>query len=319
MIRLTKLKQVLLFGFGCIVLMAGQAAAGDNAHARFYFQGDGEICLLSEKNKAVFCGRYRQGGRYEEAAYKAICRVFDAPYREGQRHLSLRLLAFLDYLQDHFKPGARITITSGYRPPAYNQALRRRGALAAKASLHQYGMAADFKMEGVSSKRIWTYVKALGFGGAGYYQGESVHIDVGPARFWDAKTSGVGSGLADENKLIGLITDFDIYTPGDSIVLRFIRMTAFPIKVKQKFVLLRYVSGSNPQWVYSFSPRFVVQSENSPCLRFESIDQMASIRWRLPLDLPPGRYQVRSMFCAHPWKQMPGAVVTPEFEITNPR
>ena len=45
----------------------------------------------------------------------------------------------------------------------------------------------------------------------GYYHGDVVHIDVGPARFWDETTSGVGTGISDGNKLIGIITDYDVY------------------------------------------------------------------------------------------------------------
>ena len=66
--------------------------------------------------------------------------------------LSLRLIEFLDYLEDHLNKGAKITITSGYRKPKYNTMLRDKGNLAAKASLHQYGMAADLKIEGVESE-----------------------------------------------------------------------------------------------------------------------------------------------------------------------
>jgi uncharacterized protein YcbK (DUF882 family) len=68
------------------------------------------------------------------------------------------------------------SVSSGYRSPIYNTTLRQQGRLAAKASLHQYGMAADLIMKGVSLKRIWQDVKALDFGGTGYYQGKTVHI-----------------------------------------------------------------------------------------------------------------------------------------------
>ena len=83
-------------------------------------------------------------------------------------------------------------------------------------------------MDKVPSVRVWKYVKQLGFGGAGYYHGELVHVDVGPARSWDEKTSGVGTDISENNKLIGLTTDFDIYRADDVVTLRFIRMTAFP-------------------------------------------------------------------------------------------
>ena len=83
------------------------------------------------------------------------------------------------------------------------------------------------------------YGQDAGFGGAGYYHGDTVHIDVGPARSWDETTSGVGTGISDDNKLIGLVSDYDLYRPGEMVTLRFIRMTAFPIGVASEFALDR--------------------------------------------------------------------------------
>jgi uncharacterized protein YcbK (DUF882 family) len=299
-----------------IVIAATFSVQPAAAGARFFFAGDGAINLATDKSSQVFSGRYRRrDGQYDSAALMAICRVFGAPYERQHLHLSLRLVEFLDYLQDHFRPGARITITSGYRNPTYNRALRRHGALAAKASLHQYGMAADLRMEGIAPQRIWEYIQTLGFGGTGYYHGDSVHVDVGPARFWDEKTSGVGTGISDDNKLIGLVTDYDIYAPGDDLHLRFIRMTAFPIGIKQTFVLLRRTSDAGFQPVVSFSPAFKTPHPG-PCPHFGDIDQMADIGWTLPQDLPPGDYQVQAGFCDNVWKEMPVQVVTPEFRVT---
>jgi uncharacterized protein YcbK (DUF882 family) len=288
------------------------------AGARFFFSGDGEINLDTDKSTSAFSGRYRRrDGAYDPAAIMAVHRVFGAPRDAGRMHLSLRLIEFLDHLQDHFRPGSRITIVSGYRSPAYNKTIRQRGALAAKASLHQYGMAADFRLEGIDPRRIWEYVKSLGFGGTGYYQGDSVHVDVGPARFWDEKTSGVGTGISDDNKLIGLVTDYDIYAPGDDLRMRFIRMTAFPITVGQTFVLLRCMDAGAERPATSFTPVFRVPSKGS-CPQFSDIDQMADIGWALPQDLPAGRYRIQAAFCHNPWEEMPDQVETPEFQVSAP-
>ena len=293
-----------------------QAAALDDG--RFFFSGDGRVDLLSEKNGHSFAGPYRYGvKRYDKAALKDICRVFDAPYDPELSTLSLRLLEFLDFLQDSLNRGAKITIISGYRSPEYNTRLRNRGGLAAKASLHQYGMAADIKMEGVSARRVWDMVKTLGFGGAGYYHGDTVHIDVGPARSWDETTSGVGTGISDDNKLIGLVTDYDRYRPGEMVALRFIRMTAFPIGVVSEFALDRLAGPDDARKTIKFTP-FLEVAADSTCPKFDDIGQMAFIRWRLPADLPPGQYVVRARFCGNEWKGMPTEVASPEFEVVRP-
>ncbi len=302
-------------------VLLGLTAAGAGAKpaasdvSRFFFHGNGRINFTGERNGESFAGNYRLGrGDYDGEALKAICRVFDAPCELQKMSLSLRLIEFLDFLQDRLRPGARITIFSGYRSPEYNTNIRKRGGLAAKASLHQYGMAADLQLEGVPSRRVWEYVKALGFGGAGYYHGDNVHIDVGPARSWDEKTSGVGTGISDDNKLIRLETNYDVYRPGEMLTLRFIRMTAFPIGIMPEFELYRKDVRGAPQEVTAFKPSFAA-AVDGPCPQFADIDQMASIRWHLPADLLPGRYQIRARFCNNPWQDMPAEISTPEVEI----
>jgi uncharacterized protein YcbK (DUF882 family) len=285
---------------------------------RFFHSGDGKLSLISEKNGRAFEGVYRRAaGDYDETALRAIYRVFDAPYDDDFPKLSLRLIAFLDFLEDRLRPGARITITSGYRSPAYNTGVRNRGGLAAKASLHQYGMAADFVMDGVPSERVWDTVKSLGFGGAGYYHGRTVHVDVGPARSWDEKTSGVGTDISDDNKLIGLVTDFDVYRPGETMTLRFIRMTAFPIGVMPSFTLGRKMNDGAVAEAITFAPTFAEKKEGD-CPQFDDIDQMAAIQWQLPTDLPPGRYEIYARFCGRDWEAMPPEVATPIFEVAAP-
>jgi uncharacterized protein YcbK (DUF882 family) len=301
------------------VVLAGLVAAGpDGAVAaagssRFFFSGDGWIHLTSEKSRHVFRGRYRDAeGRYTAGAMKQIHRVFGAPYEPPRLNVSLRLIEYLDFLEDRHLRGARIRIASGYRNPTYNTALREQGRLAAKASLHQYGMAADVILQGVSSLRIWKDVKTLGFGGTGYYQGETVHIDVGPARSWDQTSSGVGTGISDDNKLIGLVTDYDRYRAGDPILLRFIRMTGFPIGVNPEFELVAADHRQRPSTL--FRPVFAVAADTA-CPAFKSIDQMAFIRWRLPRQMSPGRYRIRATFCNRTYPDMPPQVATPVFEI----
>ena len=282
---------------------------------RFHFSGDGNLSMLSERTNLAFEGQYRIGSdTYDKNAIEKICQVFGAPSPDLPMGLSLRLVEFLDFLQDHFNPEANITITSGYRKPEYNTMLRKKGNLAAKASLHQYGMAADLKIEGVNAKTLWNYVKSLKFGGAGYYNGSVVHVDVGPARFWDQNTSGVGTGISDDNKLICLVTDFDRYHPGDDMCLRFIRMTAFPIQIQPEFTLIP-LKGQGPAMAErSFKPVFQV-SNNDNCPEFHNIEQMDRIIWQLPSDIAPGAYTIKARCCGNRWKEMPSEIQSHEIQI----
>ncbi len=306
---------IFLIGLWAVAACPATAAA---TQVRFFYSGDGHINLASSKNGTTFDGRYRiAADRYDPEALKALHRVFAAPYTPDKPRLSLRLVEYLDYLQDHLHPGARITITSGYRSPAYNSKVRKGGGLAAKASMHQYGMAADFIMEGVPSRRVWEKVRALGFGGTGYYQGKTVHVDVGPARFWDQTDSGVGTGISDDNQLIGLVADYDIYAPGAVMYMHFIRMTAFPIGVTATFELRRRPSAGEVLESTAFHPDFN-RSYEGDCLHLEDVEEMAFIRWRLPRDLPPGRYDIQARFCDSRWERMPPQVATPVFVISAP-
>jgi len=311
-IQLVGIVSLLILG---LVAMGTLASENITDVSRYFYHGDGRINLVSDKNGISFNGQYRKSkGIYDEKALKTIYRLFGVEKDRPLSTISLRLIEFLDFLEDTLHPGARITIVSGYRSPQYNTDLRNKGRLAAKASLHQYGMAADLKIKGTSSKRVWNTVKKLGFGGTGYYKGELVHIDVGPARSWDEKTSGVGTDISTQNKLIGLVTDYDIYLPGEMIDLRFIRMTSFPIGVSPEFVLEKVEKNGQSKEIVRFKPSFAIASK-SQCPRFSDIGQMMEIRWKLTNDILPGRYKIRASFCQRLWEDMPAEIFTPEFDI----
>jgi len=301
-----------------LILFGLVGFGGSTELSRYFMSGNGNIYLVNAKNGASFRGTYRLAdGSYDQAALKAIHQVFGAKYGEPISSISLRLIEFLDYLEDHFRPGAKITIASGWRSPEYNTNLRNKGRLAAKASLHQYGMAADIKIDGVPSELVWNYVKAIKFGGAGYYHGDLVHVDVGPARSWDETTSGVGTDISEHNKLIGLVTDYDIYWPGQTMTLRFIRMTAFPVGVKPTFSM--EAVGVNPglSEPVSFKPSFAF-NDGGRCPSFSDIGEMMGIKYGLPKNIPPGRYKIKAWFCERHWDDMPSEISTPEFEVMRP-
>ncbi len=308
-------------GFWIVLGWLGVASAAtavpQASGQRFFYSGNGRLHLVSAKNGLSFSGVYRRpGGQYDPAALRTIQRVFDAPPDDPVALLSLRLIEFMDYLEDHLHPGARIEISSGWRSPEYNTRLREAGGLAASASLHQYGMAADLRIEGVGARKLWHYVRKLGFGGAGYYHGALVHVDVGPARFWDETSTGVGTDISIENKLIGLTADYDRYRPAETVVLRFTRMTAFPVGVSPDFVLERVSPQGMIAETRNVRPVFQAAATD-PCPQWSGIDQMMNITFALPGDLQPGRYQIRATFCDRQWEAMPAAAVTPVFEVQD--
>lgn len=92
------------------------------------------------------------------------------------------LVRVLKSVESHY--GKPAVVTSGYRSPARNKAAR-----GAKNSLHMYCAAADIQVEGVSKWQLASYLRSMpGRGGVGTYcHTESVHIDIGPKRDWNAR------------------------------------------------------------------------------------------------------------------------------------
>ena len=78
-----------------------------------------------------------------------------------------------------------VEIVSAYRSPKYNLMLRKKGHEVARESEHPLGHAVDFRIPGLSTKKLMRFVRSLRLGGVGYYpESEFVHCDVGRIRFW---------------------------------------------------------------------------------------------------------------------------------------
>ena len=114
-----------------------------------------------------------------------------------------------------------------------------------------------------------------------------------------------------------MVTDFDVYRPGAKMTLRFIRMTAFPIGVVPVFSLNRQTIDETVIEVATFEPIFATAIDGA-CPQFDDIEQMATIGWVLPSELPAGQYAIRARFCGRAWEAMPPEVVTPTFEVVAP-
>ena len=82
----------------------------------------------------------------------------------------------------------RIDIVSGYRAPKFNLQLRKKGHEVARQSQHSEGNAVDFRLPGVTTPALLSYVRSLRLGGAGFYpESKFVHADTGPVRYWTGR------------------------------------------------------------------------------------------------------------------------------------
>ena len=207
--------------------------------------------------------------------------------------LSPRLVALLGYLQKQMGgKRALITILSGYRSPAHNEALRRQGKLAGKASLHLEGMAADFTMNGVEAKKIWEVVRSMDCCGVGYYHGNAVHVDTGPSRFWDETSSKVFTDISLHNKQIYPVTEYDIYHPGETLHVRLVRMTEYP---------------------------FGIKNEKGDCILIHNREEAQNFSFALPSPSAPNeKLKIKISFCEKPSKEMPDEVFSNAFIVAAP-
>jgi len=273
---------------------------------RYFLSGDGTVSLTNAKTNRSARVRYRhEDGTYPQEARQEIDRLFGVPVDSGD-HISLRLISALDYIEDQFD--LPIVVISGYRSQEYNDNLRAKGGGAARASLHIEGMAADIKVRKNLGKKIWESVKDMRCCGIGFYGGDSVHIDTGPARYWTQATSKVRTNISENNKQIMVRTDQDMYLPGEKVELKLARITAYPIGVVAGFAVLG--DGQEPQEL-SFD------GKSTECLPVRETTERG-MTWTVPENfLRESRVRFRLRFCDKQFSEMPDQIESNEILISS--
>jgi len=289
-----------------ILLMPATLVAEENKNItdRYFLSGDGTVSLTNPKTNGSARVRYRSSeGTYPVEARQQIDRLFGVA-RDSADHISLRLISALDFIEDRF--GLPIVLISGYRSQEYNDNLRAKGGGAAKASLHIEGMAADIKVRKNLAMKIWESVKEMECCGIGFYGGDSIHIDTGPARYWTQATSKVRTNISENNKSIMVRTDQDIYMPGEKVEVKLARVTAYPVSVIPTFS----ISGDGE------SPReFTFEGQNGTCVPVRDAAERAFI-WTVPQDfLPEGKVQLQLRFCDKQFAEMPDQIMSNVIEV----
>ncbi|OGQ04876.1 MAG: hypothetical protein A3F82_10135 [Deltaproteobacteria bacterium RIFCSPLOWO2_12_FULL_44_12] len=263
-----------------LVLLFAISTNAQAEFSRYFFSGDGKLSLKAEG--------------------------------KGMDKVSPRLIAILDYLQDQLGGGkAKIEIQSGYRSPEYNESLRQKGKLAGKASLHIDGMAVDFVMLGIPAKKIWEYVRGLNCCGIGYYHGDGVHLDTGPARFWDEKTTKVFTDISLHNKQIYVTTEYDIYQPGETLQFRLARITEVPFGMESEVALLK----NKKEW------KKVKVEGDKGCITIKNREGAKAFFVKLPTEVTSSNEKLglKISFCSKPAPEMPETATSNTFIIASPQ
>jgi len=130
---------------------------------------------------------YKKNGRYIASGLKKV----NWHLRDWRRNEPTKMdPKLLDLVWEAYRQsGAKgyIHVISGYRSPASNNLLRKRGRGVAKNSQHTKGKALDFFLPGVKLSKLRKIGLKMEVGGVGYYPKSGspfVHLDTGNVRHW---------------------------------------------------------------------------------------------------------------------------------------
>jgi len=286
-------------------LAAVLSAAPAGAQSRFFFSGDGQLELYNAHFDEHLSVRYRDSdGRYDPQALAAIDHFFRSRSDGNSAQISLRLIELIDFVQDRYQP-SRLTLVSGYRSPALNQALRSGGHRVAAASLHTEGLAADLQLAGADLPRLWRELRDLGVGGIGLYEADGfLHLDTGQPRFWEAATSGVEKNRSADNARVFARTDFDRYADLDGAVIRLHAVTALPLRIRRT----ARIGGQS----LALAPLGSAIARDGDCYVIRTPAERYAFRVTIALTPPSQRQPIVLSTCA------PRVGATPKEIATNP-
>jgi len=176
---------------GCLLPGSSRAieiAALDNPAGEIGPASEGfahTLALYNTHTHESLITTFWRDGRYIPRALASIDHILRDHRTDQVRKIDPRLLDLLAMLTARLGARDPIQIVSGYRSPATNEALRRRGRGVAKNSLHTSGKAVDIKLPDITLATLRREALELRAGGVGYYPRSGfVHLDVGDIRSW---------------------------------------------------------------------------------------------------------------------------------------
>jgi uncharacterized protein YcbK (DUF882 family) len=143
------------------------------------------ISLLNINTGERLACAYREKGILVPDATAAIDHLLRDHRNNEIKPIDPQLLDLLHDAASALGATEPFQVVCGYRSPATNAAMRRRGAGVAKHSYHINGRAVDVSLPGVQLSQLRLAARDLKTGGVGYYPGAHfVHLDTGPVRSW---------------------------------------------------------------------------------------------------------------------------------------
>jgi len=154
-----------------------QSANAETRKLKLYYLHTGEKAEIT----------FKKNGRYVKSGLKKINRFLRDWRRNEPTKMNPRLLDLIWEVYKETRSRKHIHVISGYRSPATNSLLRKRGRGVARKSQHTLGNALDFFIPGVNLRKLRNIGLKKGLGGVGYYPKSGspfVHMDTGRVRHW---------------------------------------------------------------------------------------------------------------------------------------
>ncbi len=163
---------------GLVVLAAGRVEALQQPPAPL---GTGHLELFAPATGERLALVYRRGaaGRPDDAALRALAHFFRDWHQEATGPIDTALLDILSELQRR-ADGRCIDLTCGFRTQRTNRSVGGE-----RDSLHLSGRAADIRIPGIPTSRLYRTLLQMEPGGVGLYAHQGFcHVDTGDVRRW---------------------------------------------------------------------------------------------------------------------------------------
>ncbi len=151
--------------------MSGYPVSDDKLRSRLPPPPSGNLHLFNPfRGESIKINIFNGDGSYNVDALKALSHFLRCKRTDTETQMEPRLFAILSHVYDHFGE-RRLEVTSGYRNQRHT------------TSNHYRGSATDFMVQGISPRKIRSFLETLDSGGMGiglYPTSGFVHVDVRP-------------------------------------------------------------------------------------------------------------------------------------------
>jgi len=175
-------------GIGAVATLAALTPATALAAAARPKRRERVLSLFHTHTAERLTSAYCCDGIYQPDELARINHLLRDFRSEEIKPIDMQLLDLLHELSGTLEVDAPFHIISGYRSPATNAMLRRRGGAdtgVATKSLHLVGKAVDIRVPGVKLDHLRAAATSLKLGGVGFYPSSNfVHVDTGRVRYW---------------------------------------------------------------------------------------------------------------------------------------